>query len=117
MEETREIRDGTTSPITIQLLSDGSPLAISSAYQVIWKMVDSKNQVYTYSNLDNPARITVSLTSTGVVILTPASSNIFSYVRSPYDIYCWVYPDPANIGQKYAVPEGNFAIINVIKDY
>jgi hypothetical protein len=108
------IREKTTAGIPFTLYSDDAKLDLSSSNRVIMNMVDAKNSVYRYSTLDSGAAIVVNSGTLGYVTFTPPTEAVFQYNRTPYKMYCWVYPTS---GTRYSVPRDDYATINVLREY
>ena len=116
MSESIKIREGITSSIEMQLLSDGVVIDLTNCDHIEMKMMDTKGKVYSYSSLDSSA-ISIVTAASGLVDFTPPDTTIFSYARQPYSLYWWVYPTSGDSTTKYAVPGSDVAIIKVLKDY
>lgn len=112
--ESLTIREKRTSPITFQLLADGDPIDLTSVHHVSMHMMDSKSKVYRYNSSDTTPAVTIVTPATGSVSFTPPDDTVFNYLRTPYQVYWLVWVTAA---QKYSVPEGDAAIINMVKEY
>ena len=113
-DEVKNIKEGTTSPITIQVLADGEAIDLSTASYVRVSMIDNLKAVYRYNSNDSPAYVEITTPTTGIITFTPPSEAIFRYNKSPYRMVIWVY---AADGTRYACPEEGYNEIIVEPEY
>ena len=109
MSHTVDLVSGWTGRLDFQLLTDGTPVSLSTADKVSPFLVDKNGAETAVSSSD----ITVITASSGAVGYNPASTNVFSAGVQPYTLRFKVvdvnskivyYPnaDPMTIGVKSA---------------
>jgi hypothetical protein len=115
MAEETSIREKTTEPIPLQVLSDGNIVDLTGVNHIEMHMIDAKGKVYRYSSADVSPAIVITQALQGWVTYTPPNETIFKYTRTPYRLYIEVF-DTAT--EHYTVPEaGEENIINVRKEF
>jgi hypothetical protein len=112
--ESLTIRERTTAPIDMQLLSDGVAIDLTTVHHVTMSMMDSKNKTYSYSSLDDSPAVSIVTPVSGLVRFSPPDEGIFNYLRTPYKLYWLVYTTAT---QHYSCPEKEDGIINLVKEY
>ena len=108
------IREKTTSPITFNLYANNSVIDLSSVDHVEMQMVDAAGKVYRYSSNDGSPALFITTPTSGLISFYPPDDDVFSYDRTPYKMYCWVY---STVTQKYSVPSTGYSKIDVLREY
>ena len=108
------IKEGTTSPISMQALADGNPIDLTPASFVRLSMIDNLRGVYQYNTNDTSPYIVITNASQGILEFTPPNQTIFRATKSPYRIVIWVY---SSFGARYACPESGVDIIIVQPEF
>jgi hypothetical protein len=108
------IREHTNAAIPFTLYSNDVVIDLSSSHHVEFNMVDNKRKTYQYSSLDSPAHVILSSSTLGYITYNPPTTLIFTYDRSPYKAYCWVFDTS---GVKYSVPRDGYCNITVLREY
>jgi hypothetical protein len=115
MAEETSIREKTTEPILLQVLSNGNIVNLTGVNHIELHMIDSKGKVYRYSSAVASPAVTIVSAGLGEISFTPPTTAIFKYTRTPYKLYIKVF-DTAT--ESYTVPEaGEENIIDVRKEF
>jgi hypothetical protein len=112
MAEETSIREKTTEPILLQVLSNGNIVDLTGVHHIEMHMIDAKGKVYRYTAAPS---IVIANAVLGKVTFTPPNETIFKYTRTPYKLYIEVFDTSI---EHYTVPEaGEENIINVRKEF
>jgi len=113
--ETITIREKQTAPISMQLLSNGNAIDLSTGVVYIrLDMIDNESKTYRYTSVDSSTYLTIVTPSTGSIKFTPPSEEIFRYQKSPYDLYIQIFETSS---QHYSCPENEPVQIILTKEY
>lgn len=108
------IREKTTSPIAMQLKSNGNAIDISGIAYIRLDMIDDEKKTYRYTSVDSSTYLTIVTPSTGSIQFAPPDSTVFRYQKSPYKLYVWVFTTSS---MAYTCPESENAEIKVLKEF
>jgi hypothetical protein len=108
------IKEGTTSPISMQLLANGIGIDLTTALYVRVTMMDNIRGTYHYNNTDVPSYVTIDTPASGNISFHPPDQTVFRTNKNPYSMVVWIY---VSDGTRYAVPEHGANIIIVEPEY
>jgi hypothetical protein len=108
------IKEGTTAPISMQLLANGTGIDLTVASYVRVTMLDNLKGTYHYNSTDVPSYVTIDNAPQGNISLHTPDQTVFRTNKSPYKMVVWVY---VSDGTRYACPEHDANIIIVEPEF
>jgi hypothetical protein len=108
------IKEGTTAPIPMQLLANGTAIDLTVASYVRVTMMDNLRGTYHYNSTDIPSYVVMDNAIFGNISLHTPNQTVFRANKSPYSMVVWVY---VNDGTRYACPEHGANIIVVEPEF
>ena len=109
-DTTMHTKEGTTAPVSMQLLANGVGIDLTTALYVRFTMLDNLKGTYHYNSSDVPSYVTIDNASAGNISFYPPDQTVFRANKNPYNVVVWVY---AADGTRYACPEHEANIIIV----
>lgn len=109
------VREGTTSVITFQLLSDKAPINLTGVNKVELVLVpqNGTGTAVDYDTTTNPTVLAITAATLGKVTYTPQAADL-SFANSPYKCFFWVFTTST---VKYSVPAKEEFIVEVSNDF